>query len=73
MDKLSIGKLFERAKANDTIAQEELYEYYYERYHSFVILDKRIPNMEEIYIESIKMLYQDLSVTQIQHLTLPKN
>lgn len=54
MDKLSIRKLFERAKANDTIAQEELYEYYYERYHSFVILDKRIPNMEEIYIESIK-------------------
>ena len=50
MNKLSIGKLFERAKANDTIAQEELYEYYYERYHSFVILDKRIPNMEEIYI-----------------------
>lgn len=54
MDKLSIGKLFERAKANDTIAQEELRKYYYERYHSFVILDKRIPNMEEIYIESIK-------------------
>ena len=54
MDKLSIRKLFERAKANDTIAQEELYEYYYERYHSFVILDKRIPNIEEIYIESIK-------------------
>lgn len=54
MDKLSIRKLLERAKANDTIAQEELRKYYYERYHSFVILDKRIPNMEEIYIESIK-------------------
>lgn len=54
MEKPSVGKLLEKAKNNDSFAEEQLCRYYYNQYHNLVILDSRIPNIEDIYVESIK-------------------